>query len=132
VVRGKGRKERAVFVDNGSKAALEAWLVARGPEAGAIFCPVLKGGRVVVRAMTPQAVFVVLEKRREQAKVRAFSPHDLRRTCVSMLLDSGVDLAVVQGLAGHASPATTARYDRRGEEARRSAARAVHFPFVSA
>jgi integrase len=40
-------------------------------------------------------------------------------------------LATVQALLGHASPATTARYDRRGERAVREAAGRVHVPFVS-
>jgi hypothetical protein len=52
----------------------------------------------------------------ERAGVAAFSPPDCRRTLAGDLLDAGVDLATVQAMLGHASPATTARYDRWGDE----------------
>ncbi len=52
----------------------------------------------------------------------------LRRTMIGNLLEVGADIATVQRLAGHASPDTTARYDRRPAEVRRKAARLRSVP----
>lgn len=127
---GKGRKERAVFMENGAKAALEEWLKHRGDAEGPLLCPVLKNGRVELRRMTAQAVYLACAKRAREAGVRSFTPHDLRRSCVSAMLDAGVDLATVARHAGHASPTTTQRYDRRGERALKHAAASLVVPYA--
>jgi site-specific recombinase XerD len=101
-------------------------------EAGAepLLLPVNRHGHIVARRLTEQSIYDRLHHLAERAGVNAFSPHDCRRTLAGDLLDSGVDLATVQAMLGHASPATTARYDRRGERAVRAAATRVHVPFV--
>jgi site-specific recombinase XerD len=130
VVKGKGNKERTAFIDNGAADAMTAWLLTRGNEEGPLFCPITQPGHVVIRPMTDQAVYAILRSRAVKAKVRRFSPHDLRRSCVSDLLDAGVDISVVQQFVGHANVTTTARYDRRGEHAKKRAAKSLHVPFV--
>ncbi|HEV2862876.1 MAG TPA: tyrosine-type recombinase/integrase [Pyrinomonadaceae bacterium] len=123
LVRGKGDRERTVFFRRGgARRALLAWLRARGDADGALLCPVDKSGRVEVRRMTAQAVYKALSKRARQAQLtRAVTPHDLRRTLATHLLDRGVDLSLVQQLLGHADVSTTTIYDRRSEDAQREA-----------
>jgi integrase len=129
-VAGKGRKVREVPIKGGTLEALRAWLRCRGEAAGPLVCAVRKGGRVEPSRLAPGAILRVCEKRCGEAGLRDFSPHDLRRTYVSTLLDRGVDLSTAADLAGHASPHTTKRYDRRGERARHSAAEVIVVPFA--
>lgn len=118
---GKGRKARTVYLPKGALSAVLNWLKIRGTEEGALLCPVHRNGTVTIRSMTSQAVLYTLQKRGKQAGIASFSPHDFRRTFCSDLLDAGVDVFTVQKLAGHSSPVTTAKYDRRGEEAKKKA-----------
>ncbi|NWF70826.1 MAG: tyrosine-type recombinase/integrase [Chloroflexi bacterium] len=129
VLQGKGRKARTVYVSGGAQAALAAWLHVRGTQPGALFTPVLKSGDLRLCPMTAQAIYYRLKTRAHQAGVRAFSPHDLRRTFVGDLLERGADIATVAKLAGHADVQTTARYDRRAEDSKRKASELLHFPF---
>lgn len=126
---GKGRKDRTVYATNGAAAALTDWLTVRGPETGALFCPVNKGGKIKASRLTGQAVLNILAKRAREAGVAHLSPHDLRRTFVSHLLDAGADIVTVQKLAGHSQVTTTARYDRRGEAEKRTAAELLFAPY---
>src|SRR5262245_13723879 len=129
-VVGKGNKERAVFVSNGARDALHAWLRVRGPAAGRLLLPVGRRGHVLPRSLAAPTVYDRLRALAERAGVAAFSPHDCRRSLAGDLLDAGVDLATVQAVLGHESPATTARYDRRGERAVRQAAERVQVPYT--
>ncbi len=79
--------------------------------------------------MTNRAVYDLLEKRGDQAGLKKFSPHDTRRTTIGDLLDAGVDIATFVKMAGHSSVQTTARYDRRGEQAKKRAAGVIYVPY---
>ena len=127
---GKGNKDRSVYVTGGALLALCDWLAVRGAEPGALFVPINKGGNITGYAYaSTDLVWSALRKRGHQAGLRPFSPHDLRRTFVGDLLDHGADITTVQRLAGHSSPTTTGRYDRRGEKASLAAQGLIHFPY---
>jgi len=128
-VIGKGNKERTLRIDDGALNAVNNWLAVRGTAPGPLFYAGWKGGALRgPQRMTDQAVRNVIVRRAARAKIGAVSPHDLRRSFVSDLLDGGVDIATVSKLAGHADPKTTARYDRRGDEAKAKALRILHVP----
>jgi site-specific recombinase XerD len=131
VVRGKGNKERTAWLTNGAARAMADWLAVRGDDPGALFVAVNKSGRIMsFENMTPKTIYNMLAKRATEAGVKSFSPHDMRRTFVSDLLDAGADITTVSKMAGHASVTTTARYDRRPEEAKRKAASLLHVPYA--
>lgn len=129
---GKGNKARISYVTNGAADAIAVWINIRGTEPGPLLLPVLKSGKLMLRRPTAQTVFDVLRRRGVEAGLADFSPHDMRRSFVSELLDRGADISTVQKLAGHASVTTTARYDRRGESTKRKAVELIHVPFVAA
>jgi integrase len=126
---GKDNKDRLTYVANGLQAALDEWLAVRGAAPGPLFYGVTKGGRLVVRQLAAQAIAVICAARATQAGIPTFTPHDMRHSFISGLLDAGADITIVQRLAGHEDPATTARYDRRGEAAKQRAMQLVHVPF---
>ena len=125
--QAKGRKSRLVYLPDEASSFLQQWLELRGREAGALFCRIRRGGHLKIGKMHPDAIWRMLQKRAQQAGIDSCSPHDLRRTFCSDLLDAGVDIVTVQKLAGHASPITTSNYDRRGEDIKRKAVRHLGF-----
>jgi len=125
---GKGNKQRLAYATGGTLRALDAWLTIRKDSDGPLFLGVNKGGKLGKGRLTEQAVYVMLKKRAEQARIGHVSPHDLRRSFVSDLIDAGADVSSVQQLAGHANIATTLRYDRRPEAAKARAAGLLHVP----
>lgn len=129
ITKGKGNKERVTPVADGAQDSLDAWLEARGPWAGALFTAIRKGDHMTLDPLSDQSVYDILAKRAEEAKVKKFSPHDLRRTFAGDLLDAGADISTVQKLMGHANANTTAGYDRRDAKAKKKAVNLLHLPF---
>ena len=129
VRRGKGNKERIMPVAEGAAHALADWLYLRGAEPGALFRSIRKGDHMTSDGLTDQAIYSICQERADQAGVKAFSPHDLRRTFAGDLLDAGADISTVQKLMGHANSNTTAGYDRRDAHAKRKAVGLLHIPY---
>jgi len=128
-ILGKGNKERTTYLANGTLAAMADWLQVRGSEPGPLFIPIDRHNNMVMRRLTTQAIYNMLNKRIEEAAIKDFSPHDLRRTFISDMLDAGADIATVAKMVGHASVTTTARYDRRPEKAKQKAAELLTVPY---
>jgi len=128
-VMGKGRKERVVFVGNGGADAIRDWLVCRGDAPGTLFWAGRRGGHLVEgQGISSQSLNEIMKRRAREAGVMDLVTHDLRRTTASDLLDI-TDAVTVAGHLGHASTNTTAKYDRRGERARKKAAQELHIPY---
>jgi len=126
---GKRNKQRLAHVVNGTRDALADWLTIRGDGDGPLFLKIWRGGHIKPGRLTTQAIYHILNVRAEQAGVEDLSPHDFRRTTAGDLLDAGVDIVIVQKILGHASPVTTARYDRRPESAKQKAVENLHVPY---
>ncbi len=131
VIRGKRSKQRFAYLGDGALAALVTWLELRGEDAGPLFVPVKRGGTLRHgRRLSPQSIYYLLKVRAKRSGVKPFTPHDLRRTFVSRLLGAGVDIAIVAKMAGRSNIQTTARYDRRPEEAKQRAANLLQIPYA--
>lgn len=116
LLRGKGSKERIVPIGSYAREAVQAWLTrgrpaivesasAKATPGAAVFLN-SRGGR-----LSRQSAWAVLTKTAERAGVtRDVSPHTLRHSFATHLLDGGADVRVVQELLGHASVTTTQIY----------------------
>ena len=105
-VLGKGRKERIVPVGRKAVEALRAYLAREGErESGPVFLNG-RGGRLTVRSVHR----IVRARARAAGLHRRVSPHTLRHTFATHLLDAGADLRLIQELLGHARLGTTQKY----------------------
>ncbi|WP_311244439.1 site-specific tyrosine recombinase XerD [Microbacterium sp. WCS2018Hpa-23] len=111
-LRGKGSKERIVPVGSFARAAVDAYLTrvrpglaAKGRASARLFL----GARGA--PLSRQSAWLVIRAAAEQAQITAeVSPHTLRHSFATHLLQGGADVRVVQELLGHASVATTQIY----------------------
>jgi site-specific recombinase XerD len=127
---GKGSKDRVLFLNNGGADAVRDYLSARGDCSGFLFWASRKGGKLLENSkLTDQAIYARIKRVAKVAGVKTLSPHDMRGSFVSDMLDGGVDISTVAAMAGHSSVSTTQRYDRRGDEAKKKAAKALHLPY---
>jgi integrase/recombinase XerC len=106
-VMGKGRKERIVPVGTKAIKALEAYLEKRGMLEGEepVFINSL-GGRLTARSVGR----LIKRYTRHSGIFRKVSPHSLRHTFATHLLDAGADIREIQEMLGHSSLSTTQRY----------------------
>ena len=111
-LRGKGDKERIVPVGSYARAAVDAYLTrvrpglaAKGRASARLFL----GARGA--PLSRQSAWLIIRAAAEKAQITAeVSPHTLRHSFATHLLQGGADVRVVQELLGHASVATTQIY----------------------
>ena len=104
-VLGKGRKERIVPLGSKAVDAVRAYLGGREGSRGPLFRNA-RGGRLTVRSLHR----IVRARARAAGLAGRVTPHTLRHTFATHLLDAGADLRLIQELLGHARLATTQRY----------------------
>ncbi len=119
---GKGAKERIVPFGRAAVATMDEWLVsgrqhmepvrwARRGDQEAVFLNT-RGSR-----LSRQAAWVIVKKYGERVGLAdKLSPHVLRHSCATHLLDHGADLRIVQEMLGHASISTTQVYTKVSQE----------------
>jgi integrase/recombinase XerD len=111
---GKGGKQRMVPVGSYAREALDAYLVRARPALAASARRASVSPAVFLNArggrLTRQGAWGVLKSAAERAGLSGISPHTLRHSFATHLLDGGADVRVVQELLGHASVTTTAVY----------------------
>jgi tyrosine recombinase XerC len=104
-VRGKGNKERIVPVAGKALEALKSYVTSRGKGSGVLFRNA--GGR----CLTSRTIQRIVRKIAVQAGImKRTTPHTLRHSYATHLLEEGADLRGIQELLGHSSLATTQRY----------------------
>jgi integrase/recombinase XerD len=122
-ILGKGNKECINYLNDKSILIIRKWLKVRGGDTGALFPRVRKCGSITNDNVSGQAIANIFEKRQEVAGLGGYTPHDLRRSFATHLLEANVDLFVVSKLMRHSSIQTTQTYDKRGNNTAISAAR---------
>jgi len=120
LLRGKGSKERVVPVGRYARDAVSAYLVRARPELVSAATATAKGasgarGALFLNArggrLSRQSAWTVIVRSAERAGVKAeVSPHTMRHSFATHLLEGGADVRVVQELLGHASVTTTQVY----------------------
>ena len=130
---GKGAKERIVPLGRCAAEALERWLApagrgalepaswARRGDAEAVFLN-QRGGR-----LSRQGLWLIVRRHGDAAGIGSLlTPHVLRHSCATHMLDGGADIRIVQEMLGHASVSTTQIYTRVSTERLKAVYRSAH------
>ena len=116
VVRGKGNKDRPIFISQNAANCVRDYLCVRHDSLPALFLNNSKNQQAVdtsgnFRRLTPRSIERIVEKYAKAAGItKHVSPHTLRHSFATDLLMNGADLRSVQALLGHSDISTTQIY----------------------
>jgi integrase/recombinase XerD len=125
-VIGKGNKERVVPVGRKAIAALEQYLAAGRPKLVKPKTPATVFLNQRGRAFAPVTLWRRIKQRARRAGLAKLTPHGLRHSFATHLLENGADLRVIQELLGHASISTTEVYTHVGGQRLREIHKQFH------
>lgn len=128
VVAGKGNKSRVLFLPNWVEQHISAWLKLRSRQEGWLICKCYISGKLdVTQPVSSDTLYRLVKDKLIDIGISGASPHDLRRTFITRLLEQSVDINTVRQMAGHADISTTTIYDKRGDAFMREAASALNY-----
>jgi site-specific recombinase XerD len=107
IARGKGGKDRVVYLSDDARSALERYLTLRSSKATGVF--LVRKGPLAGKPLSVRGIQKRIEYYAAKSKVKV-SCHQLRHTMATQLLNADADLATIQDLLGHGQITTTQRY----------------------
>ena len=125
LVLGKGNNERINALNARVMDIIDCWILERGSEPGHLFLRINKGDRITGYGISSQTVYDIITRRYKEAGLQRMTPHDLRKTFATNLLENGEDIFTVQALMDHASVETTKIYDKRSDSVKKKASKAL-------
>ena len=123
---GKGNKERICFIPDKTVERLREWFLIRRDFEGYCFTNVDKHDNVYQTPLTANRVYKITKELCCKLDMKSWSPHDMRRTFATNLFSLGVDIVTVKDMMGHSNIATTQRYDKRGVDKMKAAAKKLN------
>ena len=125
-IRGKGGKVRVVFISDAAKDAVKKYLAARKDMSDALFVQVGRKNKEAL-ALTRRSVERIVKEHAIKAGIsKKVTPHVIRHSFATDLLQNGADIRSVQAMLGHANIATTQIYTHVTDKALREIHRKFH------
>ena len=128
IAHGKGSKSRRVYLPEWVQVLIQDWLEVRGNDSGYLFCVIKRGGHIHPdRMLSGEVIYYLVKQHCGNIGRQDITPHDLRRTYITRLLDQGADLNTVRQMAGHSDISTTVIYDKRDDKTMRKTADELNY-----